>query len=96
MLINQKFISAKHRNLGQIKLNTQQSRTSPRPHEDRRLGRTTQITDNVGKIIKIDYQELDTLKFLGRGQYGVVTKMLHRPSQMILAAKVCFSQDLLF
>ena len=74
--------------VGKLKLNTQQSRVSPRPHEDRRLGRSTKITDSDGKIIEINFQDLATLEHLGRGQYGSVTKVKHRPTQMVLAAKV--------
>ena len=63
-------------------------RVLPRQQEVTRLGRSTKITDSNGKIIEINFQDLDTLEYLGRGQYGSVTKVKHRPTKMVLAAKV--------
>lgn len=52
------------------------------------LARTTQISDSTGKIIQIDFDELMYLRPLGHGQYGVVSKMMHKPTNTILAVKV--------
>lgn len=74
--------------VGKIRLDSQASRTSPRPHEERNLGRSTRITDSHGQPIIIRYEDLENVKLLGRGQYGIVTKVLHKPTKMYLAAKV--------
>ncbi|GAA51620.1 dual specificity mitogen-activated protein kinase kinase 6 [Clonorchis sinensis] len=41
-----------------------------------------------GEKLKIRAVELEKLKEIGRGQYGRVEKMLHRPTQRILAVKL--------
>ncbi|TGZ56070.1 hypothetical protein CRM22_010227 [Opisthorchis felineus] len=41
-----------------------------------------------GEKLKIRAIELEKLKEIGRGQYGRVEKMLHRPTQRILAVKL--------
>lgn len=41
-----------------------------------------------GKKFECDASDLVHRRFLGRGAYGVVEEMIHRPSNTILAVKV--------
>lgn len=48
--------------------------------------RTTITMD--GKEVEVSADDLEVLKELGRGAYGVVEKMRHRPSNTLMAVKV--------
>lgn len=45
-----------------------------------------------GEEVEVRAQELEKIEELGRGAYGVVEKMRHRQTNVIMAVKVdCFS-----
>lgn len=59
----------------------------------RNLDKRTTIT--IGeKVFEVEADGLETICELGRGAYGIVEKMLHRPSQTVMAVKV--RDDLFF
>lgn len=52
----------------------------------RNLDKRTTITLN-DQVVEVEADDLETLCTLGRGAYGVVEKMLHRPSGTVMAVK---------
>lgn len=55
------------------------------------LGRECKVTlleDGEPKEYVVNFNELERGEFLGRGQFGTVTKMFHAPSKMTFAVKV--------
>ena len=53
----------------------------------RNLDKRTTIT--IGeKVFEVEADDLESISELGRGAYGIVEKMLHRPSQTVMAVKV--------
>lgn len=67
--------------------NLHQYRGPPRDLDSR-----TTITMD-GKEVEVSADDLELLKELGRGAYGVVEKMRHRPSNTIMAVKVRSSKE---
>jgi len=41
------------------------------------------------KSFDVEATDLESIETLGRGAYGVVEKMRHRPSDTVMAVKVC-------
>ncbi|KFM61155.1 Dual specificity mitogen-activated protein kinase kinase 6, partial [Stegodyphus mimosarum] len=52
----------------------------------RNLDKRTTITIDE-KVFEVEADDLEAICELGRGAYGVVEKMLHRPSQTVMAVK---------
>lgn len=53
------------------------------------LDSKTSITIN-GTVFEVEADDLEKIKELGRGAYGVVEKMRHKPTETIMAVKVAF------
>ncbi|XP_076326432.1 dual specificity mitogen-activated protein kinase kinase lic [Tachypleus tridentatus] len=64
----------------------QADHSSPRITPPRNLDKRTTITID-DKVFEVEADDLETLCTLGRGAYGVVEKMRHRPSGTIMAVK---------
>ena len=58
------------------------------PLIQRGLCRHTFYKNENDETIRIDYDDLMTIRELGSGQYGTVLKYRHTRSDLILAAKV--------
>jgi len=39
----------------------------------------------------VEATDLESIETMGRGAYGVVERMRHRPSDTVMAVKVCMS-----
>ncbi|CAG0893108.1 unnamed protein product [Cyprideis torosa] len=65
----------------------QQSTPPPPVAPPRDLDKTTTITIN-GEKFECDADDLEPLELLGRGAYGVVERMKHRPSGTVMAVKI--------
>lgn len=48
----------------------------------------TLVENGDSKEYIVNFNELEKGEFLGRGQFGTVTKMFHKPSNMTFAVKV--------
>jgi pantothenate synthetase len=67
------------------------------PYVQKGLCRKTRYTNERNEVIEIDYDDLETMKELGTGQYGIVFKSRHKKSNLIVAVKVnavCFQNYL--
>jgi len=59
-------------------------------HKKFELGKSSKIKCADGHVFLVSYDELVDESILGHGEFGVVKKMLHKPSKMKFAIKVIF------
>ena len=59
------------------------------------LDRKTQITHGEKTII-VEPEDVETICELGRGAYGIVERVKHRPSEIEMAVKVCNCNLIIF
>lgn len=71
-----------------IKIIGQQPKTTPRLIELRRDTVIKHVENGEVKEYTVQFEELETGDLLGRGQFGTVKKMFHKPSNLTFAVKM--------